>query len=323
LVVRAGGAVSNFASIAIASAGAICSDAIGFPAADMEKILSTDQLRFGEVLLSKTTALDLKGFIDNVSAGFVRYDQAAALKASKLGRGPGESGGSHLPYGACKVASGPASADEPDTTSDPTRAQGLLGGATINLQGPRGSRQLARRSNQFWFSYTASVGGGVAGLTPNFGPEYLVPGLYTVDHPAGADVGAFRATLTLPAPIQWTNQDSFSAVRRSEDLTVTWTGGDSAKEYVVVGVASFDTTRKVSAEVTCVERASAGRFTIPSWLLSTLPATSGLFPGTSLPYGMVGITTYTIVEPARFQTQGIDVGYFGYELINFKLAAFQ
>ena len=321
LAVWAGGVVSNFASIAIASAGASCSDAIGFSAADMEKIRSTGQLRFGEVVLSKTTVPDLKGFLDNVSASFTRYDQAAALKASKLGRGPGEASESHLPYGTCTVTSGPASADELDLGSDPTRVQGLLGGASINLQGPRGSKQIARRSDLF--SYGASVGGGIPGFTGDYGPEYLVPGLYTVDHPAGENVGAFRATLTLPAPIQWTNRDSFSVVRRAQDLTFTWTGGDSAKEYVVVGANSFDTTREVGAGIACMERASAGRFTIPSWLLSTLPASSGLFPGTSLPKGMVGISTYTIVEPARFQAQGIDVGYFGYEVMTFKLAAFQ
>jgi hypothetical protein len=58
-------------------------------------------------------------------------------------------------------------------------------------------------------------------------------------------------------------------------------------------------------------------------LLSTLPASSGTVPGTSLSPGRVEFSTYSIVEPARFQAPGIDVGYFGYELINFKFAAFQ
>jgi uncharacterized protein (TIGR03437 family) len=312
LVVRAGGVVSNFASIAIASAGAVCSDAIGFSAADMEKIRSPGLLRFGEVVLTKTTFIDLKASLDDVQAVFYRYDQATALKVRKLGRDAGEAEESHLPYGACTVAS--------LVGNDPTRAQPFPGGAFINLQGPRGSKQIARSSRP---DYSASLGGGLPGFTDNYGPEYLVPGLYTVDHPAGPDVGAFRATLTLPAPIQWTNQDSFSVVRRSQDLTVTWTGGDSAKEYVFVGAISYDMTRGVAAEITCMERASAGRFTIPSWLLSTLPASSGLFPGTSLPRGIVNFSTYTIVEPARFQAEGIDVGYFGYEVINFKFAAFQ
>jgi uncharacterized protein (TIGR03437 family) len=312
LAVRAGGVVSNFASIAIASAGAVCSDAIGFSAADMEKIRSPGQLRFGEVVLTKSTFIDLKASLDEVQAAFNRYDQATALKARRLGRDAGEAEESHLPYGACTVAS--------LVGNDPTRAQPFPGGAFINLQGPRGAKQIARSSRP---DYSASLGGGLPGFTDNYGPEYLVPGLYTVDHPAGPDVGAFSATLTLPAPIQWTNQDSFSVVRRSQDLTVTWTGGDSAKEYVVVGATSYDMTREVAAEITCMERASAGRFTIPAWLLSTLPASSGLFPGTSLPRGIVNFSTYTIVEPARFQAEGIDVGYFGYEVINFKFAAFQ
>ena len=315
LVVRAGGVVSNFASIAIASAGAICSDAIGYSAADMDKLRSPGLLRIGEVTLKKTTIVDLKGSLDAVTSFFSRHVTATALNAVSFETDT-------LPYGTCTVVSGSVRVEDLELPGDPTGVPRLRGGAYINLQGPRGSKQIEKRSNAEY--YGASVGGGIPGLTNDWGPEYLVPGLYTVDHQAGPiGAGAFRATLTLPAPIQWTNQDSFSVVRRSEDLTVTWTGGDSAKEYVVVGGTSFDTTRKVSAEITCVERASAGRFTIPSWLLSTLPATSGLFPGTSLPYGMVGIITYTIVEPARFQTQGIDVGYFGYKVMTYKLVAFR
>ena len=316
LVVRAGGVVSNFASIAIASAGAVCSDAIGFSAADFEKLRTTGQLRIGQVALIKQTFVDLKGTVDSVTAYFNRHDQATAVKALSVVKE------SYLPYGTCTVISGRAVADSNELPGDPTVVERLRGGASINLQGPRGAKQFERRSGDANY-YGASLGGGLPGFTGDYGPEYLVPGLYTVDHPAGPDVGAFSATLTLPAPIQWTNRDSFSVLRRSQDLTVTWTGGDSAKEYVVVGATSLDMARRVGASITCVARASAGQFTIPAWLLSTLPATSGLFPGTSLPTGAVTFDTHTIVEPARFQAQGIDVGYFGYELVNWKFAAFQ
>jgi len=319
LAVRAGGVVSNFASIAIASAGAVCSDAIGFSAADLEKLRSTGQLRFGQVTLNKTTFIDLKASLDGVRSFFSRHVLATALKALRFGREGQESRESFLPYGTCTVVSGYVPADNVNIGGDPTPVQRLRSGAYINLQGPRGSKQIEKRSDVDF--YVASLGGGIPGFTADYGPEYLVPGLYTVDHPAGPDVGAFSATLTLPAPIEWTNRDSFSVVRRSQDLTVTWTGGDSAKEYVVVGASSYDTTRQVGAGITCMERASAGRFTIPAWLLSTLPATVSL-PGT-LPKGYVEFRTYPIVEPARFQAQGIDVGYFGYELVNWKFAAFQ
>jgi uncharacterized protein (TIGR03437 family) len=312
LAVWAGGVVSNFASIAIASAGAICSDAIGYSAADMDKLRSPGLLRIGEVTLKKTTIVDLKGSLDAVTSFFSRHVTATALNAVSFETDT-------LPYGTCTVVSGSVRVEDLELPGDPTGVPRLRGGAYINLQGPRGSKQIEKRSNAEY--YGASVGGGIPGLTNDWGPEYLVPGLYTVDHPAGPDVGAFRATLTLPAPIEWTNRDSFSVVRRSQDLTVTWTGGDSAKEYVVVGASSYDTTRQVGAGITCMERASAGRFTIPAWLLATLPATVSL-PGT-LPKGYVEFRTYPIVEPARFQAQGIDVGYFGYELVNWKFAPFQ
>jgi hypothetical protein len=313
--------VSNFASIAIASAGAVCSDAIGFSAADMEKLPSTGQLRFGWVTLVKNISVDLKASADAVRSFFIRYVPATALNTSRFGRESENPRQGRLPYGACTVISGYVADAGSELPYDPTSMQRLRGGAYLDLQGPRGAKQIEKRSNAEY--YGAFVGGGIPGLTDDYGPEYVVPGLYTVDHPAGQDVGAFSATLTLPAPIQWTNRDSFSVVRRSQDLTVTWTGGDSAKEYVVVSAISYDTTRKVGAEITCVERASAGRFTIPSWLLSTLPASSGLLPGTILPASKVEFSTNTIVEPARFQAQGIDVGYFGYELTNSKSAAFQ
>jgi uncharacterized protein (TIGR03437 family) len=316
LVVRAGGVVSNFASIAIASAGAVCSDAIGFSAADFEKLRTTGQLRIGQVALIKQTFVDLKGTVDLVTAYFNRHDQATAVKALSVVKE------SYLPYGTCTVISGFVVPDSNVLPGDPTVVERLRGGASINLQGPRGAKQFERRGGDANY-YGAGLGGGIPGFTDDYGPEYLVPGLYTVDHPAGPDVGAFRATLTLPAPIEWTNRDSFSVVRRSQDLTVTWTGGDSAKEYVVVGATSLDMARRVGAGIACMERASAGQFTIPSWLLSTLPASSGPSPGGSLPNGRVEFSTYTIVEPARFQAQGIDVGNFGYEVINYKFAAFQ
>ena len=317
LAVRAGGVVSNFASIAIASAEAVCSDAIGYSAADLDKLRSAGQLRLGELTLIKTTVPDLKGFLDQAHLVFARQVPATAVKALSVGKE------SHLPYGTCTVTSGFVPAGDTNLPGDPTVVQRLRGGASINLQGPRGAKQIERRGSENDRDfYNAGIGGLIPGFSGDAGPEYLVPGLYTVDLPAGSDVGAFSATLTLPAPIQWTNRDSFSVIQRSQDLTVTWTGGDSAKEYVIVGANSLNTARQVAAGITCMERASAGRFTIPAWLLATLPA-SGSLPGTSLPMGRVEFSTYTIVEPARFQAQGIDVGYFGYELINWKLAAFQ
>jgi uncharacterized protein (TIGR03437 family) len=315
LALRAGGVVSNFATISVASSGRVCSDAIGPSAADMEKLRSTGQLRTGGLVLSKTTVKDLNGVLDELGASFDRYDHETALKARTVGNQVMEYSRPPLPLGTCIVGSGRAGASDLSIAEGSPRPEPLYPGALLNWQGPRGLKQTQASG--------ASVGGGVPGLTGDFGPEYLVPGVYTVDNGAGSPmVGPFRATLTMPAPLEWTNRESLAVVRRSQDLTVTWNGGDSSKEYVVVGAASYDTTQEVGAIITCMERASAGRFTIPSWLLSTLPA-SGIFPGTSLPKGNVYLGSSSILEPTRFQAQGLDVGLFGYQLTSFKFASVQ
>jgi hypothetical protein len=321
LAVRAGGVFSNFSSIAIASSGPVCSDAIGFSTAHLEK-LRAGQLRISELSLKKTTYVDLKGTQDVVGFLSHRYPSDLALAAVRLGRQPFDAPSSHVPYGACTVSSGRLSTALFEIPGDVATPPRLRGGVSLNVQGPLGAKQIPRRGGNDDF-YATAVGGGIPGFTGDAGPEYLVPAVYTIDNPAGPDVGALTATLTLPAPIVWTNSASFSVVRRSEDLTLTWTGGDAGKEFVEVSVGSWDTTRQVAAGISCTERASAGRFTIPASLLSTLPPSSGVVPGTSYPYGAVRFSVYSIVEPARFQASGIDVGYAGYGLINWKLAAIQ
>jgi len=268
LAVRVGGVVSNFASIAIASAGAVCSDAIGFSAADMEKIRSTPNLRFGDVVLTKTTVIDLKATLDDVQAVFYRYDQDTALKANRLGRQAGEAGESHLPYGACTVTSG---------RGDPTRAQGF--------PGARPSTSKARVApNRSQWAVTAPMPLRWAG--GDYGPELrLVPGLYTVyDHQAGPiGAGAFRGHAHHAGPIEWTNRDSFSVVWRSQDLTSPGAAGTPRRS--TFKSASIPTTRSVRSPPKSRarnERQPADSQYRRGWL-TTLPVSSGTYPGTSLP----------------------------------------
>jgi uncharacterized protein (TIGR03437 family) len=319
LVVRAGAVVSNFTTISIAPGGRVCSDAVGLSVADLETLRNTGQLRTGGIVLSKTIIKDLNGFVDNLSADFDLYDHETALKALSVGFEAGEFDGPRLPLGTCILNSAAVKAGALGLPKGPARPQSFLpgpGGSVLNWQGPRGLLQKP-------VPISSSVGGGVPGLTGNYGPEYLVPGVYTVDNMAGGPmVGRFRATLTLPAPLEWTNQDSLTVIRRSQDLTVTWNGGDSSKEYVVISANSYSTTQEVGAEITCIVRASAGRFTIPSWLMAMLPA-SGILPGTSIPQGIVALGSHSILGPTRFQAQGLDVGFFGYEIISFKFVPVQ
>ena len=57
----------------------------------------------------------------------------------------------------------------------------------------------------------------------------------------GTDVGAFQASLAVPPPIVWKEADTIKDVVRARPLTLTWSGGDASREYVVVVGTALDT----------------------------------------------------------------------------------
>jgi hypothetical protein len=141
-----------------------------------------------------------------------------------------------------------------------------------------------------------------------------------VDNGAGGpDAGGFHASLTIPnapAPLSWTNLDSIQTIDRSQDLTVTWTGGDPTSEYVLIGGSVSISTMNNPAAMTifgCAERADAGRFVIPSWVLSTQPINS-----TDPTASSFGVGRVPLLGGARFSGNGLDAGYFAYGEMSLK-----
>ena len=112
-----------------------------------------------------------------------------------------------------------------------TRARRMDAGAALNLTGPLGTKELPRRELAFYENELESV--GIPGEV--FIPEFVVPGPYTVDNgDGGSEVGAFQASLNLPASLTWSNRDSIpDRIPRSEDMPLTWTGGDPDTQFVV------------------------------------------------------------------------------------------
>jgi len=225
------------------------------------------------------------------------------------------------PYGACTVvASAVGSGDPLNLTENPGPgwAVSIDANTTLNLNGPLGARHWLNDNS-------AGLGGGIPGYTDSFGPEYLVPGVYTVDNGNGSsNIGAYRATLTLPAPIAWTNQSSVSAITRSQDVTVTWAGGDDSREFVMIGGLSSDTNLGVGALFACTERPSAGRFTVPRLVLSSLPPSGTMNLGGQLvPSGYLQVVTISMTEPNRFHAQGLDTGIISYTLNTVKVLSYQ
>jgi hypothetical protein len=113
-------------------------------------------------------------------------------------------------------------------------------------------------------------------------------------------------------------------ISRAEDLTITWTGSDPARELVtVVAFSSGDPYYGVGAALLCTEFARAGQLTIPAWVLSALPR-SGQNPALpGLANGVLGLVNSRPETEGAFRASGIDVGRFGYLTVQMKNVEFK
>jgi uncharacterized protein (TIGR03437 family) len=167
---------------------------------------------------------------------------------------------SHPTQGCTVTQIGPATSTSIPGTST------ILDACKLTISGPPGSglsnMQIPEASNV----YALGIGG--VGSTVNF-----VAGTYTLNGAGGTAVGPFTATLTLPTPLTVTGGLP-STVNRSNDLTINWTGDNSADEAIVFGSAAtlVNGSPVSGATFTCITTAGAGGFTVPSSILNQLPA---------------------------------------------------
>ena len=89
-----------------------------------------------------------------------------------------------------------------------------------------------------------------------------------------------------------------TSVDRSQPLTVTWSGGTSPGAVLVGGYVYSNTTGLVG--FVCTEDIGKGSFTIPGFILSTLPAAAS------------GGTMFVAPHPLSRQVTipGVDLAYF-------------
>jgi hypothetical protein len=119
----------------------------------------------------------------------------------------------------------------------------------------------------------------------------LTGGTYTFSGAGGKDVGAFTATLNFPIQESFTNlQAGPPAMQISgSGQTITWTGGASGEFVTISGSNPY-------ASFACNAPATAGQFTIPSYVLA--PMGSAGIAGTLT----VQVSTY----PQPVSATGLD-----------------
>jgi hypothetical protein len=113
--------------------------------------------------------------------------------------------------------------------------------------------------------------------------------------PGGTDVGPFRATIAFPAELTSTVQQSAAAT------TVNWRGGDPTGYVVIQG--SAQSPAGVTASFSCVERAGAAQFTMPPYVIASLPGS---------PTDISAMIAAGTSAQNRFKATGLDIGYFNF-----------
>lgn len=228
----------NFATMSIAAQGGTCSDPHGLSATQVQRLQAGEFLNQGSIRL--------RGYFGrsvHMTGQFARYNLVSHSMWEPL-----------PPFGSCLVSSRDFSAQpfalQGDRPLGAARAENLDAGQALNLRTPQADTRVPLLPGTLY-------------QQPWPGTLPWEGGAYTVDNGAGsAEVGSFRATIQLPPdPFRWSNlpdPNQGHEVSSSQDLTITWSGGDRTGEYVVISGGTDDGVSPRVSSFTCTERAGGG-----------------------------------------------------------------
>ena len=188
-----------------------------------------------------------------------------------------------------------------------------LDAGTVTLTGPNLARSFIEDRQNV---YLADLGTNNTAL--------INPGSYQIAGAGGKDVGKFSgASTTVNAPITL-NAALPTTVNRSQNLTISWTGGGS-DNVQVIGLSGAATTNTLPIVYQanlfiCTTAADSGSFTVPSYVLQALPASQSApspgFPGIAY-LAVFSTTSITANPPFTFpltngnQGSGVFLGVIG------------
>lgn len=289
-----GAIVSNVVTMAVANAGANCSDGLN-PA--QQKFITGG--RIGSLVALRSAVHEDIGVLSTVD---VTTDYAGVIASSELGSMTAFNPFiSHPPAGTCTVYTMAGDIFGNTTALPGTLSTGTLldTGSSISLTGSGGTFQFNTLLKPL--VNVGYVGSAITGFTPSPG-LLLNPGQFTFSGPGGNDVPSFSTSFTMPAGVTWTNRDQVATFSRTQPLTLNWTGGSAGQTISIVGgVADLPTNS--SALFHCTALPGATSFTVPPAILSTLPATRAL-PSQSKSVLFVG--TLNTSSSTVFTTAGLD-----------------
>lgn len=289
--VETAGAVGNIATIAVSASGNTCTDSI-LGQDLVNQLASGQKVDFGYIRLESylTQNLGISGN-DYGVATFSELDPAAA--------GLAEYGVSSGYCYAVDCSNGCATSVTPNGSLSDS-SPGQLDAGTLAMTYGTATYPLTHYYSDYFVELSSIYGTRVLWGDTS----------YPVTGTGGANVAPFSVSdLTADVNLQFTNVSEYSAVPRVNGLTLHWTGGNPALQNgeVTIGAYSSNSSFTNYAYLQCTAPLAAGQFSIPGWVLSTLPA-SGTYGGSgvTLPLGFVSIGQYN--KPTVFSAQGLDRG---------------
>jgi len=308
--------VSNYGTIPVAPSGTrTCTDPTTsiLTASQLQTLAGKSTVSYGFIGIGKTTTttqpITVSGVTiepggttvtDSASAAFVRYTSAQFESLTQ----------STASVGSCTLFTYTLANEGTLPNSLPTY---LNAGSAINLSGPQGNQALT------------FLNGLYSNPSP---PTTFIPtsgGAFSFNNGSGGpDVGAFTTSLTVAAPLTWTNSSSITTVTRSQGVTVNWTGGNS-NTYVEISGSAFSGSSQtaVGGFFYCTAPVSAGTFTVPASVLLSLPPTGSITEsGVTIPIpGTLVVGNYS--NPVSFTASGLDFAFAQFYNTNSIQAAYQ
>jgi uncharacterized protein (TIGR03437 family) len=305
VVAQIGTFVSNLAVISIDPSGAACALPPSTLPPDLaQKLANQTRLASASISLSRGFGLSVNANTGAVTStkkdtGSATFFSYANIQASSV-----------VPIGifsenVCTIngfpnANGIDTHDgNPVTIPPPPVVTALDAGTPLTVKGPAGTKTIVKRVLGALFDYPGVTFGDT---TPG---NYFDAGHYTVTGSGGKDVGVFTASTDVPSKqFLWTNMlDVKKPIDRTQDLTLTWTGGVPGTQVTAVGGSNVN---GVNIAFLCAAAVEAGQMTIPSYVLLNLPPT-----GTS---PVPGQLTVGNDSASVFMAPGLDWGALRYGL---------
>ena len=286
-----GGVTSNFGTLPIEPGGGVCQDpALGYNGTQLSTETTQTNYSSGVVELFQSTSPATSGTGTTTTqlalGDFLSYTGSTTVSTSGF-----------ITLGSCIVT------EVAIVTGTTTVTTTGLDAGTLTVTGPGGTVTLVSEASLF-------PGSGVlAGLyatisatgTSTLPGGFITPGgTYTFQGTGGTttpSVGPFKTQVVFSNPLfTWTNQAAAATVTRSAGQQITWTGGSPGTFVYMSGSSS---NGSISGSFACYAPVEALAFTIPSFVLDTLPAsTTGA--------GSLAVENSTV--PVSFTATGITYG---------------